>query len=218
MGAGFCSKKELVYETVLGLRVMWGVQTTLFGTHKEEGGAHLLSVNPGGEAGPEGQGAPQRKAELGKREGIKYRKRPREEPQLVSLRPHSKAPRTLEPALPPREQDVDTREEPEGINERWPQGEAFESEYEWDDAWEEGGGMSDDSFNTSRDDSEEESTDVSESGNEGDIESEDSGSEPDSKEKKAPRIKTLVGVRNTVALEEENGPDNGVVLKVGMRK
>ena len=36
--------------------------------------------------------------------------------------------------------------------------------------------------------SEEESTDVSVSGNEGDIESEDSGSEPDNKEKKAPYL------------------------------
>ena len=47
-------------------------QTTLFGTHKKEGGARLLRVNPRGEAGPEGRGAPQRKAELGKREGNKY--------------------------------------------------------------------------------------------------------------------------------------------------
>ena len=190
-------------------------QTTLFGTRKEEGGARLLRVNPRGEAGPGGRGAPQRKAELGKQEGKKYRKRPREEPQLVGLRPHSKAPRTLEPALPPREQEVDIREEPEGVYERWPQEEVFESEYEWDDAWDEGGGMSSDSFNTSRDDSEEESTDVSESGNEGDIDSEDSGSEsePDNKEKKAPRIKTLVGDKNTVALEEENGPDNAPGIK-----
>ena len=67
-------------------------QTTLFGTHKEEGGTRLLSVNPKGEAGPRGRGAPQRKAELGKPGGNKYGKRPREEPQLVGLRPHSKAP------------------------------------------------------------------------------------------------------------------------------
>ena len=172
----------------------------------------LLRVNPRGEAGSRGRGAPQRKAELGKQEGNKYRKRPREEPQLVGLRPHSKAPRTLAPALPPREQEVDIREEPEGIYERGPQEEVIESKYEWDDARDEGGGMSNDSFNTSRDDSEEESTDVSESGNEGDIDS-GSESEPDNKEKKAPRIKTLVGDKNTVALEEENGPDNAPGIK-----
>ena len=58
-------------------------QTTLLGTRKE-GGIRLLSVNPRGEARPRGRGAPQRKAELEKREGNKYG---REEPQLVGLRP-----------------------------------------------------------------------------------------------------------------------------------